>query len=150
MIVYTSGTFDLLHYGHTNLLAYCKMIAGKEGRVVVALNKDDFVEEYKGSPPVLNFKERSNVLMACGYVDLVVPNSGGADSKKTINELIEKNIYPRLVVIGSDWHEKDYFKQMKFSWKWLREKGIGVAYVPYTTSISSTDIKKRICDKQSS
>jgi cytidyltransferase-like protein len=47
-IVYTGGTFDLFHSGHVNLLMRCKEIAGLEGKVVVGLNSDAFVQRFKG------------------------------------------------------------------------------------------------------
>ena len=43
--VLTLGTFDLFHEGHVNLLARCRMLAGRNGLVVVALNPDEFVEQ---------------------------------------------------------------------------------------------------------
>jgi glycerol-3-phosphate cytidylyltransferase len=72
-------------------------------------------------------------------VTFVVPNSGGADSKPTI-DLVE----PDLIVIGSDWARRYYHKQMGFTQDWLDERGIGLMYLPYTTGISSTEIKQRL------
>lgn len=138
-IVYTGGTFDLFHSGHVNLLARCKEIAGTYGKVVVSLNTDEFIEAYKGKPPVCSTQERMAVLEACKYVDEVVLNVGGADSKIAI-EMVD----PNYIVVGSDWAKKDYYKQMQFTQEWLDERLIGLVYVPYTDSISSTDIKKRL------
>jgi cytidyltransferase-like protein len=50
--VLTIGTFDLLHVGHLELLAGCRELAGGSGSVVVAVNRDAFVERYKGRRPV--------------------------------------------------------------------------------------------------
>lgn len=148
MIIYTGGTFDLYHEGHVNLLRRCAYLAGTGGKVIVALNTDEFVERYKGQPPVMTYKEREAVLISSRYVSSVIPNIGEDDSKQTIQTLIDKKSKPDLVVIGSDWHEKDYLKQMKFTWEWLDKNGIGICYFPYTTKISTTAIKKRLCDKQ--
>ena len=76
-VVYTGGTFDILHRGHINLLKACKKISGYEGKVVVGLNTDDFIERYKGEAPYRNYVDRKAVLEACKYVDEVVPNEGG-------------------------------------------------------------------------
>lgn len=138
-IVYTGGTFDLFHSGHVNLLKRCREIAGQSGIVVVSLNTDEFIYEYKKKYPVCSYEERKAVLEACKYVDKVIPNFGGADSKPAI-ELMK----PAYIVIGSDWAKKDYYSQMGFTQEWLDERGIGLAYVPYTKEISSTDIKKRL------
>jgi cytidyltransferase-like protein len=115
-VVYTGGTFDLFHSGHVNLLKRCKEIAGPKGRVVVSLNTDAFIFSYKGSAPICDEAERTVVLRACEYVDEVIFNSGGADSKPAI-ELAE----PDYIVIGSDWARRDYYAQMDFTQDWLDE-----------------------------
>ncbi len=140
-VVYTGGTFDLFHSGHVKFLQQCRRIAGQDGRVVVALNTDEFIERYKGKAPVMSFSERRAVLMACRYVDSVVENIGGSDSKPTI-----LNVLPDFIVIGDDWAKKDYYAQMQFTQEWLDEGGIGLIYVPYTQGISTTDLKKRIAN----
>lgn len=134
-IVYTGGTFDLPHKGHYRLLQR----AAEIGSVVVALNTDEFIEQYKGRPPVLSYEERKEALLACRWVDQVVPNIGGTDSTISI-ELAA----PDYIIIGSDWAKKDYYKQLGLSQDWLDERGIGLIYVPYTKGISTTDIKNRM------
>lgn len=138
-IVYTGGTFDLIHAGHIKFLKACKRIAGDDGQVCVALNTDEFVETYKGKAPVMTFDERKTVLLACKYVDFVVANLSGADSKPTILAY-----EPDFIVIGDDWARKDYYAQMQFTQVWLDEQDIQLVYVPYTKGISTTDLKKRI------
>lgn len=133
--VYTGGTFDLFHAGHVNFLRECSRF----GSVTVALNTDEFIEAYKGKPPVMSFQERAEVLLACKYVDDVVPNFDGADSKTAIDW-----VNPDVIVVGSDWAVRDYYKQMSFTQDWLNQRGIGLCYIPYTQGISSTDIKARI------
>jgi glycerol-3-phosphate cytidylyltransferase len=53
-------------------------------------------------------------------------------------------VQPDLIVIGSDWARRDYYKQMGFTQDWLDERGIGLCYIPYTHGISSTEIKQRL------
>jgi glycerol-3-phosphate cytidylyltransferase len=139
LIVYTGGTFDLFHAGHVNFLKRCKEIAGELGSVVVSLNTDEFIKEYKGKPPIVSFSDRMAVLKACQYVDQVIANSGGADSKPTILQ-----VSPNIIAIGTDWAKKDYYKQMQFTQDWLDEKDISLIYIPYTKGISSTEIKTRL------
>lgn len=138
-IVYTGGTFDLFHSGHVNLLRRCKEIAGENGKVIVSLNTSSFVEKFKGKSPVCSDEERKVVLESCKYVDEVIYNIGGQDSKIAI-ELV----MPNYIVVGSDWAKKDYYSQMQFTQEWLDERKIGLIYIPYTNEISSTDIKKRM------
>lgn len=141
-IVYTGGTFDLFHSGHTRFLKACKRLAGDDGKVIVALNTDEFIAEYKGKAPILDFEERKEVLLACKYVDGVIPNFGGADSKPTIG-----SVQPDLIVIGDDWARKDYYAQMQFTQAWLDKHEIVLVYVPYTQGISTTVLKARITGK---
>ena len=135
--VYTGGTFDLFHSGHVNFLKRCQQIAGMDGQVVVALNTDRFIYDYKKKKPVLSFDQRKDVLESCKYVSEVVANVGGSDSKKTI-EMVES---VDVIAIGSDWARKDYYAQMEFNQDWLDEKNISLIYIPYTKGISSTFIK---------
>lgn len=137
--VYTGGSFDLFHSGHARFLERCRNLAGNDGEVIVSLNTDEFIKAYKGKGLVMNYGERKSVLESCRWVDFVVPNSGGADSRIAI-DLVK----PDLVVIGSDWARKDYYAQMNFDQDWLDERGIGLCYIPYTQGISSTDIKSRL------
>lgn len=135
-VLYTGGTFDLFHAGHVNFLRQCKKIADK---VVVSLNTDQFIEEYKGKKPILSFKDRKEILLSCRYVDSVVENIGGKDSKISI-----MMVNPSIIAIGDDWAKKDYYKQMNFTQDWLDEKDILLVYIPYTQGTSTTEIKKKI------
>ena len=135
LIVYTGGTFDLLHSGHVSFLRRCSEI----GSVTVALNTDEFIEAYKGKSPVMSYAEREAVLLGLKYVSAVIPNVGGADSRVSIDL-----VSPDFVVIGSDWAKRDYYKQMGFSQDWLDERGIALCYIPYTQGISTTEIKRRM------
>lgn len=135
LILYTGGTFDLFHAGHVNLLHKLS----KMGLVVVGLNTDEFINEYKGKPPICSYEERKIVLENNKCVYDVVPNTGGADSRPAIEQ-----VRPDIVAIGSDWARKDYYKQMGFTQNWLDEQKIILMYVPYTHGISTTDIKNRL------
>jgi cytidyltransferase-like protein len=137
--VYTGGTFDLFHAGHVNFLKRCSEIAGIAGQVIVSLNTDSFIQEYKNKQPVCNNQERYDVIASCKYVNQVIWNSGGADSKPAI-----LSVKPDIIAIGSDWALKDYYKQMDFEQSWLDKLNISLIYIPYTQGISSTDIKTRL------
>lgn len=140
MIVYTGGTFDLFHRGHVRLLAKCRELAGVSGLVVVSLNEDDFIAQFKGKPPICNYDERYEVVAACKYVNRVIPNFGGADSKPAILA-----INPDVIAIGSDWAPpRDYHAQMGFTQEWLDEHDIRLTFIDYTEGISTTNIRSRV------
>ena len=134
--LYTGGTFDLFHAGHVEFLRKCSQL---DAEVIVSLNRDEFIEAYKGKPPVMTYEERKAVLEACVYVDKVIMNVGDADSKPAI-----VGARPDIIAIGSDWARKDYYKQMQFDQDFLDARGISLMYIPYTQGISSTDIKARL------
>lgn len=136
--VYVGGSFDLPHHGHYRLLKK----AAELGSVTVALNLNDFSKQYKNKSLVMTYEERREVLLSCKWVDDVVPNIGGADSKPAI-ELVQ----PGFIVAGSDWAKKDYHSQMGFTQDWLDERGITLVYVPYTDEISTTELRRRIVDE---
>lgn len=136
LVLYTGGTYDIFHFGHVNFLKKCSKISDK---VVVALNTDEFIHKFKGAPPIMNFEERKRSLLECQYVDEVVPNLCGQDSKPTILE-----VNPNIIAVGSDWASKNYYKQMSFTEEWLEENDIILVYLSYTEMISTTEIKNRI------
>jgi glycerol-3-phosphate cytidylyltransferase len=141
MIVYTGGTFDLFHSGHIRLLKKCYELAGSSGRVIVSVNPDEFCAQYK-EPPICDLAERMEVVRGCKWVHEVIVNSGGADSRPAI---IESNA--KLIVVGSDWQNKDYYKQMGFDQDWLDQRSISIEFVSYTEGISTTIIKSKILDR---
>jgi glycerol-3-phosphate cytidylyltransferase len=87
----------------------------------------------------MTYEERRRALLSCRFVDDVVSNVGGADSRIAVDL-----VNPDLIVIGSDWARRDYYSQMGFDQDWLDSRGIGLCYIPYTQGISSTDIKTRL------
>lgn len=137
-VVYTGGTFDLFHAGHVNFLSHCKQLAGPQGRVIVSLNPDDFVLRTK-KVKVIPYSERFAVLSACKYVDQIICNDAGEDSKPAI-----LSVLPNIIAIGTDWACQDYYKQMNFTQDWLDRMGITLVYIPYYTKISSSKIRELI------
>ena len=70
MIVYTVGTFDLLHVGHLALLEYCETLADK---VAVGVASDEVVNSYKPNVPIIPLVQRQEMLKALRCVDIVRP-----------------------------------------------------------------------------
>lgn len=154
--VYTGGTFDVLHAGHVNFFRQIKaLFPGCE--LIVSLNTDEFILEYKGKSPVFSYGERVDHLRYTGYIDEIVPNIGGADSKPAIERAFEHWVIDdgrehepliRIIAIGQDWLAKDYCKQMQFDAQWLTNQNISLIYIPHTDGISTTEIKRRLAHEE--
>jgi len=142
-VLYTGGTFDLFHAGHVNFLRMCRKIVGKDGWVIVSLNTDDFVKRTKGVT-TLPYKDRYQVVSSCRYVDMVVCNTGGEDSKPAILEAGAAVGGVDFIAIGTDWACKDYYAQMMFTPEWLNAQGTILIYLPYDPHISSSTIRRNL------
>lgn len=139
MKVLNCGTYDLLHPGHLYVFRQLRSMVGFDGVVVVGLNGDDFVEEFKGHRPVQSYQERFEMLSAIRDIDHVVENIGGADARPMI-ELVR----PDIIAAGHDWYSVDhsrYCKQMGFTLDWLDEWGIELRYLDWRPGYSSTNIR---------
>ncbi len=130
-IVYTSGTFDLFHVGHLNILKKAK----EQGDfLIVGVSTDELVASYKKGKPVIPLNERKALIEACQFVDRVV-------TQETLVSTSEiKTIDPDVYVIGDDWKEK-HLEGVEWMKKQTDKE---VVYVPYTKHISSTKIKEKI------
>ncbi len=139
MIVYNCGTYDLLHPGHLYVFRQLRSLVGFDGVVVVGLNTDEFVSEFKGHPPVQSYDERFEMLSAIRDIDYVAENIGGADARPAI-ELVK----PNLIAAGNDWWSADhsrYCKQMGFDLAWLDERDIKLVYLDWRKGYSSTNLR---------
>lgn len=123
--VITYGTFDLLHYGHINLLKRAK---AQGDYLIVALSSNDF-NRIKGKECYFSYEERKILLESIRFVDLVVPEKSW-DQK--INDIKEYKV--STFVIGDDWKGKFDF---------LREY-CEVIYLDRTPEISTSKIKSEL------
>lgn len=137
MKAYLQGSFDILHSGHINLFRRTRALGATE--IVVSLLSDQAYLKYRGYRPALPFVERKAVLEALSLVDRVIEGN----NEMTRFELQRET--PRIVVVGSDWAQKDIYTQYGVDQAWLDQHGMTLIYLPYTEGISSTDIKERIC-----
>lgn len=139
MNILTIGTFDVPHMGHYSFL--CRMsdlIESQNNRFIVAVNSDEFVERFKGKAPVFTLHERMKLIGIVPWVD-VVKNTG---DENVMNLIIQYKA--EVIVIGSDWHKKDYLKQLGITQEWLDKNKIALLYIPYTEIISTSEIKRRL------
>lgn len=123
--VITYGTFDLLHYGHINLLQRAKALGDY---LVVGLSTDEFNWNEKQKKCYFSFEKRKRLLEAVRYVDLVIPEQEWEQKRSDVREY-----HIDTFVMGDDW-------QGKFDY--LSEEGCDVVYLPRTPEISTTQIKK--------
>lgn len=147
-VVYTGGTFDLLHVGHLELLAACRALAGPGGRVVASLNRDEFILRYKGKPPVYPLEQRLEIIRALRDVDLAVVNIGDEDSRPAIEA-----VRPGLIAIGADWLDADggetrYHAQLGVTAEWLRDRGLEIRYIARTRGTASSDVRRSLSHDQ--
>ncbi|MBQ9536228.1 MAG: glycerol-3-phosphate cytidylyltransferase [Desulfovibrionaceae bacterium] len=124
--VITYGTYDLLHYGHINLLKRAKALGDY---LIVALSTDEFNKNMKNKVCVQNFQERKTILESLRYVDLVIPENNWEQKISDI-QLYHVDIF----CMGSDWNNKfDFLKDY-----------CKVIYFPRTDGISTTQRKGEV------
>ena len=124
-VVYTSGTFDMLHINHLKMIEYAKALGDI---LIVGVNTDELVNEYK-SEPIIPFEERIALVKALKYPDIVIPQHS-LDHRDKI-----KKLKFDVFVVGDDWTGK---------YDYLEDMGINVVYFPYGQGVSSTSLKKKI------
>ena len=124
--VITYGTFDLLHYGHINLLRRAKELGDY---LIVALSTDEFNWNEKRKKSYFSYDKRKKLLEAIRYVDLVIPEENWDQKISDVKEFKVDTF-----VMGDDWKGKfdfltDYCE---------------VVYLPRTPEISTTQIKEEL------
>lgn len=132
MIVYTVGTFDLLHVGHLALLNYCETLGDV---VAVGVAADEVVNLYKPNIPVIPLAQRVEMLRALGCVDIVRPYH----ELEYVSACRELNV--DIFVIGEDWGRKPHNLAVE---SYLKSAGKQIVQVRYNPRTSSTKIKQTV------
>ena len=132
MIVYTVGTFDLLHVGHLALLNHCKLLGDI---LVVGVASDAVVNMYKPNVPIVPLEQRVEMLEALSCVDIVRPYH----QLEYVSGC--KAVGVDIFVVGEDWGKKPHNLDVN---NYLRKMGKEIAHVTYNPRTSSTKIKKII------
>ena len=122
--ILTYGTFDLLHFGHIEILRRAKALGDY---LVVAVSTDEF-NAIKNKKAYHNY-ERKKMLEAVRYVDLVIPEKTWSQKRDDV-----KKYEIDTVVMGNDWEGNENFESLKDICE--------VVYLPRTKDISTTKIKK--------
>jgi len=132
MVVYTVGTFDLLHVGHLALLEYCATLGDT---VAVGVASDEVVKLYKPRIPIVPLEQRIEMLQALRCVDIVLP----------YHELdyltVCKEVKADIFVIGEDWGRKPHNQNVE---NYFNVQGKKVVQIKYHPRTSSTKIKKMV------
>ena len=125
--ILTYGTFDLLHYGHINLLKRAKALGDY---LIVGLSTDEF-NAIKNKTAYHSYETRKKMLEAIRYVDLVIPENSWDQKKDDV-----KKYYVDVTVMGGDWEGNEKFEELRDYCE--------VVYLPRTKGISTTKIKEEL------
>lgn len=134
-IGYTQGTYDMFHIGHLNLLRQAKE---KCDKLIVGINSDALVQQYKNKTPVVNEYDRMEIVRELRCVDEVVKCE---TLKKTE---IWKKLHFNAIFIGNDWEGNARWKQTE---KDLTPLGADVVYLKHTDGVSSSLLRLKETDK---
>lgn len=124
-VAITYGTYDLFHIGHVNLF---RRIKAQYDILVVAVSTDEF-NAVKGKKSVVPYADRVEMVRACRYVDLAIPEAGWGQKESDI-----VHYGADAMVMGSDW--AGHFDSLK--------PLCDVVYLARTEGVSSSDLKLHI------
>lgn len=132
VIGYTQGTYDLFHKGHLNLIENAK----KEcDYLIVGINSDRLVKEYKNKTPFYSEEDRLSIVSALKAVDEVVLCD-------TLDKMASWNRFHfHKIFIGDDWKGNPRWEQTA---KELKKIDVETIFLPHTDGISSTIIQQKI------
>tara|TARA_B110001450_G_scaffold180521_1_gene168649 strand:- start:243 stop:692 length:450 start_codon:yes stop_codon:yes gene_type:complete len=134
-IVYTVGTFDLLHVGHLALLKYCKTLGDI---LAVGVASDEVVNMYKPNIPIVPLEQRIEMLKALSCVDIVRPYY----NLEYVSGCKELNV--DIFVVGEDWGKKPYNLDVD---NFIISMGKKIQKIKYNSRTSSTKIKGIILEQ---
>lgn len=135
VIGYTDGVFDLFHIGHLNLIQAAKK---RCDYLIVGVHSDEVVENYKHRAPIINARDRREIVASIREVD-----------KAVINETRDKlalweKYHFDVIFIGDDWKNTERWNCFEAI---LGRIGVRVEYLPYTQGVSTTKLRERIMEE---
>lgn len=129
-IGYTQGVYDMFHIGHLNLINRAKESCDY---LIVGVNSDELVKEYKGKIPVINQDDRQ----------IIVANIKAVDKCVIVSTLDKREVWEQLhfdvVFIGDDWRGDQRWEKTRID---LAPLGVDVVFLPHTEGISSTMLRQ--------
>lgn len=133
-IGYTTGVYDMFHIGHLNILRRAKEQCDY---LVVGVTTDELCYQRKKKYPIINEKDRMEIVGAIRYVDKVIPQTDMEKIKPV------KELGADVVFVGSDWKGTDAWNQYE---KEFSKIGCTVVYLEHTDGISSTLLRKKLSE----
>lgn len=118
--IYTSGCYDLFHFGHLNILKQSKELCDY---LIVGVSTDELILKTKGKKPVIPYEERAKIISSIKYVDEVIPQEDKDKQKVVDLHKID------AISVGDDWKGK------------YPPVTCEMVYFSYTESVSSTILK---------
>ena len=135
IIGYTQGTYDMFHIGHLNLLMHAKEQCDY---LIVGVNSDELVQEYKGKTPVIPQEDRMAVVASMKYVDEVVLT-------ETLDKMVALEAFHfDRIFIGDDWKGN---ARWEATGREMKEHGAELIFLPHTDNISSTMLRDAVKSK---
>ena len=129
---YTTGVFDMFHVGHLNILKRAKEQCET---LVVGVTTDELCYKRKNKYPIVNERERMEIVAAIRYVDKVIPQAD-MEKIKPVRELGADAVF-----VGSDWKGTASWDQYERD---FAEVGCVVVYLDYTDGISSSILREKL------
>ena len=134
IIGYTAGTFDMFHIGHLNLI---KNARSRCDYLIVGVNTDELVQQYKGKNVVVPLEERMEIIRALRFVDEVM----------SVESLDKKEIWVKkhydLLFIGEDWKGNPRWEATE---KEMKQYGVETIFLPYTKGTNSTLLREKLVE----
>lgn len=132
VIGFTAGTFDMFHIGHLNLI---KNARSRCDYLIVGVNSDQLVKEYKGKSAVVPLTERMEIIKSLRYVDEVM-QIDSLDKKISWDEK-----HYDLLFIGDDWKGNSRWEETA---KEMKQYGVKTIFLPHTEGTNSTLLREKL------
>lgn len=134
-IGFVQGVFDMFHVGHLNILERAKENCDY---LIVGVNSDKLVEEYKSKKTIIPCDERMRIIKALRCVDEVIE----MHDRDKVKVCTEHNI--NAIFMGDDWKGSDFYNKMEVE---LKKYNVDIVYFPYTRGTSSTVLREKLLDR---
>lgn len=124
----------MFHIGHLNLIKNAK---ARCDYLIVGVNSDELIHQYKNKDAVVPLEERKQIVEALKYVDEVI----------TVDTLDKEVVWNKkkfdIVFIGDDWKGSERWIETE---RVMKQYGVEVVYLPYTKGTTSTLLREKITD----